>query len=62
MIYLLDVAPDPPQTVIGIGVLIVLVLVVLAITGLLIGGLVLLLVWRKRRKAGAVVTQPVRSG
>lgn len=52
---LLDVPPDPPQTAVGIGVLVVLLMIILFISALLVGGLVLLLVWRKRSKMKAAV-------
>jgi hypothetical protein len=50
---LLDVAPDPPSAASGVGVLIALLLVILFISALLVGGLVMLLIWRKRSKMKA---------
>jgi hypothetical protein len=47
--FLMDLAPDPaPRSCFGV---VVLAIVVLAIVAAMIGGLVFLLVWRKRRNA-----------
>lgn len=46
---LFDIPPEPVSGV-GIGVLLVLAIVVLAIVAVLIGGLVFLLIWRKRHR------------
>lgn len=59
-LMLLDVAPDPPQTVVGIGVLFALLMAILFISALLVGGLVMLLIWRKRSKMKAVPTEAIR--
>lgn len=55
---LFDIPPEPVSSV-GIGVLIVLAIVVLAIVAVLIGGLVFLLIWHKRRNATASVSSAV---
>jgi len=57
---LLDVAPDPPQTAVGIGVLVALLMAILFISALLVGGLVVLLVWLKRSKSKAATTEIIR--
>jgi len=49
-LMLLDVAPDPVST----GVVVAVILFVLAVGAVLILGLVLFLIWRKRRKAGSI--------
>ena len=55
---LFDIPPEPVSSV-GIGVLIVLAIVVLAIVAVFIGGLVFLLVRRKRRNANVALGAPV---
>ncbi|HXD32175.1 MAG TPA: hypothetical protein VN643_13715 [Pyrinomonadaceae bacterium] len=52
-LILLDVRPDPPQVALGIGVLIVLVLAILAISAALIGGLVFLMMRRRKNQTSA---------
>lgn len=51
---LMDLSPDPPA-VVGIGALILLLIVILGFAAILIVGFVLLLVWRKRRRANVAV-------
>lgn len=56
LLSLIDVAPDPGGTG-GVSIVIyfLLALIILAITALVLGGLVFL-VWRKRRKARLAVS------
>ena len=57
LMTLLDVAPGPISSGgFSIVLAVLLVLVVLAITAICIGGLVFLIMWRKRRKA--VTSEP----
>jgi len=49
-LMLLDVAPDPVST----GMVVAVILFVLAVGAVLILGLVLFLIWRKRRKARSI--------
>jgi len=51
LMTLLDVAPDPVGGGFSIVLAVLLLLIVLAITAICIGGLVFLVMWRKRRKA-----------
>lgn len=47
-LFLLDVAPDPVS--LGVGAVILLLLIVMVLAVAFAGGLVLFLIWRKRRK------------
>jgi uncharacterized iron-regulated membrane protein len=58
-LLLFDVPADPTSTALGLGALIVIGLVVLALASLMIGGLVFLLVWRKRRKTATLTAETV---
>jgi hypothetical protein len=53
LLSLLDVAPDPVGGGFSIVLAVLLVLIVLAVTATCIGGLVFLIIWRKKRKAGS---------
>lgn len=48
-LFLLDVAPDPVSM--GLGAVILLLVIVMVLAVAFAGGLVLFLIWRKRRKA-----------
>ena len=49
LLLLLDVAPDPVSM--GLGAVILLLVIVMVLAVAFAGGLVFLLIWRKRRKA-----------
>ncbi len=60
-LLLLDIRTDPVSSF-GIGAIVVLAIIVLAIVAALIGAFVLLLMWRKRRNAGApIVGAPIKT-
>jgi hypothetical protein len=55
-LFLMDVAPDPVG--IGLGAVMVLLVIVMGLAVAFAGGLVFLLIWRKRRKtSGAEKTE-----
>lgn len=57
-LLLLDVAPDPVST--GLGAIILLLIIAMGLAVAFAGGLVLLLIWRKRRETnGAEKAEPV---
>jgi hypothetical protein len=51
LIFLLDVAPDPVSTV-SLGTVILLLIIVFVLAVSFTAGLVVLLIWHKRRKVG----------
>ena len=51
LLFLMDVAPDP--VTMGVGAVIVLLVIVMVLAVIFSGGLVLFLIWRKRRKTKA---------
>jgi flagellar basal body-associated protein FliL len=57
LLFLMDVAPDPVS--LGVGAVILLLVIVMVLAVIFAGGLVLFLIWRKRRKTkGAEESQP----
>jgi len=56
-LFLLDITVDEPSAI-GATEFLVLAVLVLALTALIIGGLVLLMVWRKRRTTAKVPMAP----
>jgi hypothetical protein len=58
LLFLLDVSPDPVG--IGLGAILLLLVIVMVLAVAFAGGLVFLLIWRKRRKTKGA-EQPARA-